>query len=159
MQCLSRVALWVSVGLVVASVAAQHASALDPPGAQQSVAARTTGVVGFRTPSNNIHCQVFSEDKTAFLRCDVMAMSNRPPPKPHDCEFDWGQAFTLTLAATPGRRICYSDTVVDERLPVLPYGSAFSMRGFVCRSEQSGVSCVNPNGHGLTLARASQNTF
>src|SRR5689334_2998608 len=121
--------------------------------------ANDPGATGFRTPSNNIHCQVFTEEKGAFLRCDVMAMSNRPPPKPRDCEFDWGQAFTLSVAAESGRRICYSDTVADERLPVLAYGSVFNMKGFVCRSEASGLNCVNPSGRGFTLSRASQSLF
>jgi hypothetical protein len=114
---------------------------------------------GFRSPSGNIHCQFFDGEGGATVRCDVRSMSNRPPPRPKDCELEWGQAFEISARATRGERICYGDTVQDNRLPVLPYGRSFQRGGIGCASEQSGVTCRNGGGHGFSLSRAAQSLF
>src|SRR5262249_30520787 len=82
----------------------------------------TNAMLGFKTPSGNIHCQVQDRDSSAYLRCDILEVQGRVPAKPRDCEFDWGQAFSVDERRA--RRMCYSDTVMDERLQTLPYGSS-----------------------------------
>lgn len=117
--------------------------------------------IGFRSPSNNIHCQFWigDNDSEVALRCDLMQTTNRPPPRPRDCELEWGQAFEILGNGARGIRLCYGDTVRDDRLPVLPYGQTWRRRGLTCISEQTGVTCVNANGHGFGVSRARQRVF
>ena len=114
---------------------------------------------GFRSPSGNIHCQFFAADGDATIRCDLRQISNRPLPRPRDCDLEWGQAFEISARAARGAPLCYGDTVQDNRLPALPYGQTWQRAGLTCISEQSGVSCRNARGHGFTLARAGQRVF
>lgn len=121
-------------------------------------------LVGFRTPSGNVHCAVdFTvEDQgpgIPVLRCDIRQISNRPPPRPRDCDLEWGQAFELRPDAAPATRLCYGDTVANEALPVLPYGRTWASHGYTCKSEQNGVTCVNAKGKGFELSRGLQRVF
>lgn len=109
---------------------------------------------GFRSPSGNIHCQYF--DMEAVLRCDLKEIANRPLPRPRDCENDWGQAFEVFARKNETGPICYGDTVMDDRLPVLGYGDRWQRGDFVCHSERTGVSCVNSLGAGFALSRSAQ---
>jgi hypothetical protein len=131
-----------------------------PPSSPQTA----NELVGFRTPSSNIHCQLF-EGKSdrgqpyRSLRCDVMQMSNRPPVRPRDCDLDWGRAFEVSDSSAMGERLCYGDTVHDESLLTLSYGNLWERSGFRCKSEPSGVTCINSAGHGFELSRTAQRVF
>lgn len=115
---------------------------------------------GFRSPTGNIHCQFYADgDGGATMRCDVAQISNRPPPRPQACDLDWGHAFEISARATRGTRLCYGDTVQDNRLPVLAYGRTWQRGGINCTSQQTGVTCRNTRGAGFTLSRASQSVF
>jgi hypothetical protein len=138
--------------IVVAGMSARHAPAL----AQEPQ--------GFRTPSNNIHCLI--EDWRADdgkpksqLRCDMAQLSGPIPPKPADCEFDWGQAYAIMGDGLAGQRLCYSDTVMNPAYLVLPYGAAWQRGGYTCKSETSGLTCVNGLGHGFALSKQTQRLF
>jgi hypothetical protein len=115
--------------------------------------------VGFRSPSGNVHCQLFKDGGDATVRCDIRQMTNAAPPRPRDCEQDWGQAFEIADAATSGKRICHGDTVADDALRILAYGAEWEQEGFTCTSEQAGVTCVNEDGHGFELSRGAQRLF
>ena len=110
---------------------------------------------GFRSPSGNIHCQ-YSGGDDPTIRCDLRQMSNRPPPRPANCDLDWGKAFEISANATAGTRLCYGDTVQNDGLPVLPYGQQFRRQRILCTSSEEGVECRNSNGYGFKIARASQ---
>jgi hypothetical protein len=123
-------------------------------GPNPASAQRLTLDNGFQSPSGNIHCQFFDAD--AALRCDLREIVNRPLPRPRDCENDWGQAFEVFARKNETGPICYGDTVMDERLPVLAYGQRWQRGDFVCHSERSGVSCLNSAGAGFELSRSAQ---
>ena len=44
-------------------------------------------------------------------------------------------------------------------MPVLPYGQTFQRQGLTCRSDESGVTCLNSRTHGFELSRAAQRVF
>jgi hypothetical protein len=115
-------------------------------------AAAQGGPSGFKSPSGNIHCQHFDGE----VRCDIAQLSGPIPPKPRDCELDWGRAFAVATDSRSGARICHGDTAMDPSLPVLAYGSVWRRGGFTCTSEQTGVTCSNALGHGFSLSRAVQ---
>jgi len=109
---------------------------------------------GFRTPSGNIMCYYSSGE----LRCDVMQMTNRPPPRPSDCEQDWGSAFAVTTRSARGFRICAGDTVAGN-YRTLGYGKAWRRDGISCSSAKTGLTCKNRRGAGFQLSRAKQRVF
>ena len=123
-------------------------------GAGPAAAQRITLDNGFRSPSGNIHCQYFDTD--SVLRCDLKQIANRPLPRPRDCENEWGQAFEVFGRKNESGPICYGDTVMDDRLPVLGYGERWQRGDFVCHSERTGVSCLNSLGAGFELSRSAQ---
>lgn len=129
------------------------------------VGAQTTGMEmgpeGFRTPSNNIHCQVFAGDSgtAAELRCDMVEITNAVPNRPSSCELDWDKAFGISQDDQIGGRLCVGDTVRDDRLLVLEYGAIWQGHGFTCLSEQTGLTCFNARRHGFTLSKAAQKFF
>jgi hypothetical protein len=120
---------------------------------------------GFKTPSSNIHCRVDVDEgapgqkSIGHLRCDIREITGAVPPKPGDCDFDWGQAFGIAEDGRAGRRLCYSDTVADDALPALAYGNAWQRGGFTCKSEPAGLTCSNASGHGFALSKNDQRLF
>jgi hypothetical protein len=114
--------------------------------------------IGLQTPSGNIHCQFFNYDKQTSLRCDIAQIATRPP-RPADCELDWGGAFEVSVRGHNAQRICHGDTVKDTSLPVLAYGAIWQRGGFTCTSDQTGLTCFNADRHGFSLSKARQDIF
>lgn len=117
--------------------------------------------LAFRTPSDNIHCQVeepFEPGGPTILRCDIMQRDNRPPPRPRDCEQDWGMAFYVMDRDEPGQLMCVGDTVRGNAR-VLEYGKMWRAAGFECVSQRDGLTCRNATGRGFKLSRKSQLLF
>jgi hypothetical protein len=114
-----------------------------------------------QTPSRNIACMAMPpgpDQPRPQLRCDIRQMSSRPPPAPRNCPLSWGDAFVLDPAG-PGRLMCHGDTVFDPSAPVLAYGRQWRPYSFTCTSQTTGLTCVNPAGHGFSLSRAVQKVF
>jgi hypothetical protein len=122
-----------------------------------TVTAANADLLGFKTPSGNIHCQLDDFGSSTYLRCDILKMESRVPPRPRDCDLDWGQSFSVTRHRA--QRICHGDTVMDEDLPTLSHGSTWLLAGFTCLSEPSGLTCSNKVGHGFHLSRTLQRVF
>jgi len=117
--------------------------------------------LGFKMPSRNVYCIIedAADSQPTDLRCDIQQMNNPMPAPPSNCPLSWGDAFSVTQNGSSGRMVCHGDTTKHDDLPVLTYGSVWNQRGFSCKSETSGLTCVNVRGHGFTLSRASQRTF
>lgn len=140
--------------LILALSAATSALALGAgPAAAQDLE-------GVRTPSGNIYCMAWpaQDGEPAGLRCDIRETSNRLPPRPADCEEDWGDAFGLTPSGR-GHRLCHGDTVANDAYPVLGYGRSWTRYGMTCVSRTTGLTCSNRQGHGFALSRAAQSVF
>jgi hypothetical protein len=113
---------------------------------------------GFTTPSGNIGC-LFEDLQGAHVRCDRLEHTGELPPKPADCDFDWGHSVELSV----GRRAelaCTSDSVMGlqgetDGARELPYGDSVRYRGITCTSTETGLRCRTSGGHGFVLARAS----
>ena len=114
---------------------------------------------GFRSPTGNIHCQFFANDGNPLIRCDLRRITNRPLPRPRDCNLDWGRAFEISARDTRGAPVCHGDTMQDDRLPVLRYGQRWERGGLACTSARNGVSCRNASGHGFWVSRDTQSMF
>jgi hypothetical protein len=112
----------------------------------------------FHAPSGNIHCLIATGDQ-AEARCDIRQLTSPMPAPPADCDLDWGHAFGIGLQDVQGYRICAGDTVADPDGPTLAYGEHIDLGGFRCTSEETGMTCTNPAGHGFTLSRRAQKLF
>jgi len=110
----------------------------------------------FRSPTGNIHCMILSSSDLE-ARCDLREAIPSYAPRA-DCEQDYGYAFAVGSVG-PGRPLCAGDSVVMTGSPVLAYGRSVSQGGFTCRSERTGMTCVNRQGHGFSVARAQQRVF
>ncbi len=106
----------------------------------------------FKSPSGNIGCAL----DRRHARCDINNYNYSPPPKPADCNFDWGPSMQVKKHA---RFICVSDTVaIGDR--VLHYGKSLRVGNKKCTSRRSGMVCRNlRTGHGFRLSRADVDRF
>jgi hypothetical protein len=101
----------------------------------------------FQMPSRNIGCR-FGFGR---LRCDIL--SGLDPEPDEACEFDW---VGVDMGVNgPAAANCGSDTVYEGDAPTLAYGSTWSRGGIACESDEDGLTCTNPDGHGFALARGS----
>jgi hypothetical protein len=115
-------------------------------------------LVFFHAPSKNIFCMIATGDY-AEARCDIMELTTKIPPPPADCDLDYGHAFSIGVQEVKGARVCAGDTVADPSGMTLNYGEHIDLGGFRCLSEKTGMTCMNPAGHGFTIAKAKQSLF
>jgi hypothetical protein len=137
--------------------------------ASLAVAATTTDFAvaqsaetGFKMPSGNIYCMIepaIDSHSVSDLRCDIMQMMSKPPPAPRNCPLSWGDAFAIAENGDFGIRLCHGDTVRNDSLKVLAYGTQWHQGGYSCTSEPSGVTCMNAKGHGFALSKEKQKLF
>jgi hypothetical protein len=127
--------------------------------ASAAAASSRSSVVLFRTPSGNIGCVYASGlGFPTTLRCDIRTRLNPLPPKPRQCDLDWGDSYQLPAT---GRAIvtCHGDTAIDPRSRVLHYGASWARAGFSCVSLVRGLRCRNASDHGFFLSRQHSYRF
>jgi hypothetical protein len=120
-----------------------------------TLASTALAIGGFRSPSGNIGCAGYGSS----VRCDIRTTTNGLPPKPKNCDLDYGSAYGVNLSSKRGYRLCAGDTVLDPRRPTRAYGTSWRFRSITCRVRQSGVTCKNAKGHGFFLSKARQRLF
>lgn len=119
-----------------------------------ATAATASAFKEFQSPSKNIGC-VMSEES---VRCDIRDHSWPTPPKPKNCELDYGGGVAVDTSGK-AQLICAGDTALGVG-PVLSYGSAITKGRFRCFSGENGVRCVNRrNHHGFVLSKQSYKLF
>ena len=124
------------------------------------VGASAQPLLGAQAPSHNIFCLASpaQDGQPAEVRCDIQQTSTKPPKPPKSCPLSWGDAFVLDPTG-PGRLFCHGDTTANPQDPVIAYGTQWRVYGFICTSQTTGLTCVNGQGHGFSLARAAQKVF
>ena len=126
-----------------------------------AASARAQDLPGVQTPSHNIYCMAspaMEGQPNPVMRCDIQQMSTRMPPPPPNCPLSWGDAFFLEPTG-PGQLMCHGDTVANPSYPILDYGKTWSIYGFTCQSQTTGMTCTNSQGHGFAISREAQNLF
>jgi hypothetical protein len=109
----------------------------------------------FRTPTGNIGCQLGG----SYARCDIRDHSWTAPPKPADCDLDWGGGLSVSRSSQGGV-VCAGDTALDPSAPVLQYGDSSTIGSIQCVSRESGITCTKQaTGHGFTLSRERYELF
>ena len=111
-----------------------------------------TDFVGFTSPSGNVGSIINS----AYVRCDIFERDWSPPPRPADCEFDYGQGISLSLG-DEAAFVCAGDTALGGAKP-LDYGQSASV--MQCDSTESGITCRDTQtGRGFTITREAYQVF
>lgn len=113
-----------------------------------------TSVSAIKMPSDNVYC--FADDKG--VRCDMVQISNKAPPKPRDCPVDYGKFFWLP-ASGKAERICAGDTIIDPGAVTLKYGQKWVLKSITCESSEAGLTCTNRSRNGFRLRRSEQTLF
>ena len=111
-------------------------------------------LTGFVSPSGNVSCMLDAD----WARCDIIDRDWSPPPRPADCEFDYGQGISLA-PAEQAQFVCAGDTAfgADE---VLPYGESITAGVLRCESAQSWITCRDVRtGHGFSISREAYRLF
>lgn len=112
------------------------------------------GFVDFTSPSGNVGC-VLDVD---YVRCDIAERDWAPPPRPVDCEFDYGQGIALA-PGEPAALVCAGDTTLGGSRP-LAYGQSIARGDLRCDSAESGITCLDrTTGHGFTVSREVYQLF
>lgn len=113
-----------------------------------------TDLVGFTSPSGNVGCYI---DPTA-VRCDISERDWTPPPRPADCDFDYGQGINLSTGETPNF-VCAGDTALGGGTP-LAYGQSVAAGALRCDSAETGITCIDSTtNHGFSIARERYQLF
>ncbi len=113
-----------------------------------------TALTSFSSPTGNIRCGL----DASYVRCDISQRSFTMPPKPADCNLDWGSGLELGTAGQ-SQIVCAGDAIDGKDLR-LPYGQAIRAGKLICASAEAGITCSQiGNGHGFFLSRASYRQF
>ncbi|AQA05800.1 hypothetical protein BVC93_29385 [Mycobacterium sp. MS1601] len=116
--------------------------------------AQAESPVGFTSPSGNIGCYVDYD----YVRCDIAERDWAPPPRPADCEFDYGQGISFGAEA-PAAFVCAGDTTLWAGEP-LEFGQTVGAGPMLCTSLESGVTCHDTiTGAGFTISRQAYELF
>ncbi len=117
-------------------------------------AAAADDLVTFISPSGNVGCVLDAH----YARCDIVDRDWNPPPRPADCEFDYGQGVGLA-PGEPAAFVCAGDTTLGGE-QVLGYGDALTRGRLTCESSESGVACRDTGtGRGFSLSREIYQLF
>jgi hypothetical protein len=109
----------------------------------------------FTSPSGNIGCVI----DTGGVRCDIAERNWSPPPRPADCNLDYGHGISIG-AGKPARVVCAGDTTIGSGGEPLAYGDAIAAGPMRCESAQSGITCRDvESGHGFSISREAYRLF
>ena len=93
--------------------------------------------------------------------CLANEMDYPAPPRPADCQTDWGPFFYIG-DDSGSFGICAGDPQIPAPTPPppMPYGTTSVSAGQACQSTESGVVCWDTKTrHGFRVARADYELF
>jgi hypothetical protein len=109
----------------------------------------------FRSPSGNVGCYLDVD----YVRCDIAEKNWSPPPRPADCEFDYGQGITMVPGGS-AEFVCAGDTALVPDGNPLPYGESVTAGPLRCDSAESGITCRDTEtGKGFSISRDEYQLF
>jgi hypothetical protein len=113
--------------------------------------ANPLNTVRFSTPNKSIDC-VYQEDErdVPSLRCQTKFVLQPLPPKPADCDLDWGGGLRLETSGQVSV-VCAGDTVAGD-YTTLDYGRVWEKSGLRCIVRRPGLICTSRNGKGFFLS-------
>jgi hypothetical protein len=132
------------------SSATQEDQPVGPAPADREV----SEVTGFIAPSGNVACMIDAD----WARCDIIDHDWAPPPRPTDCELDYGGGISLAPGQQP-QFVCAGDTVFGPD-DVLPYGESITAGVLQCESAETVITCRDSQTrHGFSISRQACQLF
>lgn len=125
----------------------------------------------FSSPSRNINCAYSTntmDNGIPSIRCDINQFkptNNVTPPQSREEIEAIGRCTPARMSAFyighngKASMFCPTDTTMGGRPMIIEYGNVWQKSGFVCKSEQNGMTCKNNIGHGFFLSRNLQKLF
>jgi hypothetical protein len=120
--------------------------------------------MSFQTPSGNTGC-MFTMDiyvsgrREIGVRCDTRNSTAKMPPRPKDCDGDYGAVASLSLHGKGKVWGCNTDTVFSSEASILQYGSKLSYHGIICTSRRTGLTCINLDKRGWEISQEQRRFF
>jgi hypothetical protein len=134
---------------------AAQSTATDRAHAPSRAEARTVNEATFQSPTGNIGCVLVAE----VARCDIVKRSWSPPPRPSDCQLDFGQGIAVGRSGK-ATFVCAGDTARAPGSKKLAYGTQSQVGDFTCVSRFGGMTCTNRStGHGFRISAQSYKLF
>jgi hypothetical protein len=122
----------------------------------ESTIIRTGPSTSVHTKNEDVACIV----NTEFARCDVTRPKWSPPPKPADCDGDWGTGAVSVNDKGSVEHGCVTDSARGTDSLVLAEGRGIEVGQFVCDATASGMKCTDTkSGHGFEVSRARYRFF
>jgi hypothetical protein len=110
---------------------------------------------GFRSTNGNVGCFIDVD----YVRCDIAEADWSAPPRPADCEFDYGQGIALEPGGSAAF-VCAGDTALAPDGSPLPYGESITAGPLQCDSAESGITCRDvETGQGFSISREAYRLF
>ena len=129
------------------TIASARSSEPTTSTAPQPLDREVSGYTGFISPTGNISCAIDVD----LARCDIIDHDWEPPPRPADCEFDYGQGIQI-VPGEPASFVCAGDTTFGAE-DVLAYGEAITAGPLRCESQKSGITCRDvESDHSFTIS-------
>jgi hypothetical protein len=111
-------------------------------------------LTGFISPSGNVACMI----DPSWVRCDIIDRDWSPPPRPADCEFDYGQGISLSAGGS-AEFVCAGDTAFGPDA-VLPYGESITAGPLRCDSAEAEITCRDvESSQGFSISREAYRVF
>jgi hypothetical protein len=122
----------------------------------ESTTVRTGPLMFVHTKNDDVACMATTE----VARCDVLRPKWSPPPKPADCDGDWGTGAVFVNDKGSVIHGCVTDSARGNDSHVLAEGRGIEVGQFVCDATASGMKCTDTkSGHGFEVSRASYRFF
>lgn len=116
-------------------------------------------VDGFSTPSRGITCQGFEgADGSTAVRCKALSAMSQSGRVPVAEVKDTGEARIHDVLAPGSTADDSAEIPYGETWPV-PRNTPAEAALLKCSSRESGLRCMNADGHGFALSRDTQETF
>jgi hypothetical protein len=123
----------------------------------------TPKLPSFKTPSANIVCgHSPNAARNGYVACGIKT-GLRPAPANtcHDIDYS-GKRMSVRSTGRAVIDLCAGDPgpfLLEQRAPVLGYGSKWHGGGITCASRVRGLTCWNRDGHGFFMSRALSYRF
>ncbi len=108
----------------------------------------------FTAASGNVGCLIDMD----YVRCAIGDKDWSPPPRPAECEGDYG----YNIALEPGGRaefVCVGDSVLAQG-DALAHGESIAVGPLRCDSAESSITCRDvESGEGFSMSREAYEMF
>jgi hypothetical protein len=108
----------------------------------------------FTAASGNVGCLIDVDS----VRCGIGDKDWSPPPRPADCEGDYGHNIALEPGGPPDF-VCAGDSVLGQG-DALPHGESIGAGPLRCDGAESSITCRDvESGQGFSMSRDAYELF